>query len=359
MSGPLLSVQIISNSCHYTIPLQWSPKGAQSFTGSQCDIWLPRDSDEQTKRQKRVERKETQLLHRGMGERSPLPFTCSGARSSNQGSPNHFPGQPLCEDGEAFPRSCPLSPSEIILPFSPLSCLCSPTRSLQPEPLLLKPPRELRAWAKPFWKAAAKTQPVPPWGSHSCVPGETASAALLYRAGAGDRKTHRHGTTPRSAAGREARQRRAPSCCAAGHPALQPVPSRDFPASSLLPPGREAAGSSPPPSPTPHRSEGCHLPTSSPASHQHRTMVDVALLPRREERDRRRCPRSSAGRSARRCGHGTFRCPRRGSGPRLQRGAGSEAVTGFRREVKKKMIFKKKKKQPIPPTLWSASPHCW
>lgn len=176
------------------------------------------------------------------------------------------------------------------------------------------------------------------------MPGETASAALLYRAGAGDRKTHRHGTTPRSAAGREARQRRAPSCCAAGHPALQPVPSRDFPARSLLPPGREAAGSSPPPSPTPHRSEGCHLPTSSPASHQHRTMVDVALLPRREERDRRRCPRSSAGRSARRCGHGTFRCPRRGSGPRLQRGAGSEAVTGFRREVKKKMIFKKKKR---------------
>lgn len=138
-------MQIISNSCHYTIPLQWSPKGAQSFTGSQCDIWLPRDSDEQTKRQKRIERRETQLLHRGMGERSPLPFTCSGARSSHQGSPNHFPGKPLCEDGEAFPRSCPLSPSEIILPFSPLSCLCSPTRSLQPEPLLLKPPRELRA----------------------------------------------------------------------------------------------------------------------------------------------------------------------------------------------------------------------
>lgn len=55
-----------------------------------------------------------------------------------------------------------------------------------------------------------------------------------------------------------------------------------------------------------------HLPTSSPASHQHRTMVPAVCPGQR--RDRRRCPRSSAGRGARRCSHGpppALRCPRR------------------------------------------------
>lgn len=191
----------------------------------------------------------------------------------------------------------------------------------------------------PFWKAAAKTQPVPPGGSHSRVPGGDGfcSAPLPGRCRRSENPPARN--HPRAAAERATGQRQAPSCCAAGHPVLQPVPPRGFLAGSLPPVGMEAASSSPPPSPTPRCSQRCHLPTSSPASHQHRTMVDDALLPRREERDRRRCPRSSAGRSARRCGHGTFRCPRRGSGPRLQLGAGSGAVTSFRRGVKKKKRY--------------------
>lgn len=54
-----------------------------------------------------------------------------------------------------------------------------------------------------------------------------------------------------------------------------------------------------------------HLPRSSPASHQHRSMVPAVCPGQR--RARRRCPRSSAGRGARRCSHGPA-----AAAPRLQ-----------------------------------------